>query len=279
MRKLFISADMEGCAAVSAPQALMHDRWAWEWTSARRWMTQEVAAASEAALEAGFSEVIVADGHGSAHSIEPEGLPDNVRLVRSWPRPLLQMQGVEVAGVEACAFVGYHAPAGTADSVLAHSYSGASYRSIRVNGEMCSEGYLNAALAGERGLSIVFVSGDTQTIDDAARYAPEAVRFISKQSLGWRSQMSLPPAQVCRMLKASFADALRKPVPKPFVLSGPYRLEAEMTSYVAAETLSYLPCVSRVGAFGVEATFLSVEATIRFISFAMLYSPTGVPPI
>ena len=124
----------------------------------------------------------------------------------------------------------------------------------------------------------MFVSGDTQTIEDATRYAPEAVHFVSKQSLGWRSQMSLPPVQVSRMLKASFADALRKPVPKPFVLSGPYRLEAEMTSYVAAETLSYLPDVSRIGAFSVAATFSSIEATIRFISFAMLYSPMGVPP-
>ena len=113
MRRLFVSADMEGCVAVSAQQALMPDRWAWEWTAVRRWMTAEVAVAAEAALAAGYDEVIVADGHGNAHNIDPDGLPENVRLVRSWPRPHMQMQGVAEAGVEACAFIGYQAAAGS----------------------------------------------------------------------------------------------------------------------------------------------------------------------
>src|SRR5882724_8918768 len=102
MRKLFISADMEGCCAVSAPQALLPERWSWEWTAARKWMTQEVAATAEAALAAHYEEVIVADSHGNAHNIDPDGLPDNVWLVRSWPRPLIHMQGVEEAEVDAC---------------------------------------------------------------------------------------------------------------------------------------------------------------------------------
>jgi D-amino peptidase len=90
MSKLFISADMEGCAAISSQHALGSDKW--EWTAARRWMTEEVVTASEAALAAGYEEVLVADGHGNAHNIDPERLPNDVWLIRSWPRPLLQMQ-------------------------------------------------------------------------------------------------------------------------------------------------------------------------------------------
>lgn len=278
MRRLFISADMEGCAAVSAPQALMHDRWAWEWTAARRWMTQEVSAASEAALEGGYDEVILADGHGTAHSIDPDGLPENVRLVRSWPRPMLQMQGLEQAGIDACAFVGYHAGANAPDSVLAHTFSGATYRSVRLNGEVCSEGYFNAALAGERGIPIIFVSGDEHTIADARRYAPEAELFVAKQSYGWRSQMSLPPAQVSAHLKDAFTSALRRPRPRPFIVSSPFHLELELTAYVAAEMLAYLPNVERRGPFGVATKFSTMEMAMRFITFAMLYTPTGVLP-
>lgn len=279
MRKLFISADMEGCAAVSAPQALMPDRWGWEWTAARRWMTEEVVAASEAALAAGYDEVIVTDSHGNAHNIDPDALPDNVWLVRSWPRPLLHMQGVEGAGIKSCAFVGYHAGPTSRDSILAHSYSGAAYRAVRLNGDPCSEGYLNAALAGEFGRPVIFVSGDEQTVEDARRYAPEATKFVSKQSIGWRSQMSLPPGQVRRSLKAAFGDAVVRPLPKPFVLRGPLRLELEMTSQVAAEMLAYLPGVERSGSYGVAATFENVTTVMRFVSFAMLYSPTGVPAL
>jgi D-amino peptidase len=121
MRKLFISADMEGCAAVSAPQALSPDRWSWEWTAARRWMTGDVTAAIEAAFAAQYDEVIVADGHGNAHNIDPDEMPENVRLVRSWPRPLLQMQGIEDPQIEACAFIGYHAGPSSQNSILAHA--------------------------------------------------------------------------------------------------------------------------------------------------------------
>jgi D-amino peptidase len=189
------------------------------------------------------------------------------------------MQGVEDADVKACAFIGAHAGPNSQDSILAHAYSGAAYRVIRLNGEPCSEGYLNAALAGEFGKPVVFVSGDQQTVDDAQRYAPEAVGFVSKQAIGWRSQMSLPPAQVRRMLKVAIAGALDRPLPPPFVLHGPFRLELEMTSQVAAEMLAYLPGVDRIGGYRVSATFDCVAAVMRFVSFAMLYSPTGIPAL
>jgi len=279
MRKLFIAADMEGCSAVSAPQALAPDRWAWEWAAARRWMTGEVSAAAEAAFEAHYDEVIVADGHGNAHNIEPDRLPDNVRLVRSWPRPLLHMEGVDDPEVEFCAFIGYHAGATTPNSILAHSYSGAAYRWLKLNGELCTEGYLNAALAGEFGKAVIFVSGDEQTVIDAQRYAPDAVHFVTKKSIGHRSQISLPPAQVRRLLKEAFANALVRPAAKPFVVTGPCCLELEMMSQSAAEMLTYLPNVERRGAFGVTGTFHRVSAVVRFVAFAMLYSPNGIPAL
>jgi D-amino peptidase len=276
MRKLFISADMEGCSAVAATQALLPDRWHWEWAAARRWMTSEVCAAAQAAFAAGYQEVIVADGHGNAHNIDPDGLPDNVRLVRSWPRPLLQMEGSQDPDVVACAFIGYHAAPTAANSILAHTYAGQVYRSVKLNGAPCSEGYMNAALAGEMGKPVVFVSGDQHTIDDARRYAPAAGSFVTKHAIGWRAEQSLPPAQVSRLLGEAAARAFAQPLPEPFVLEGPFLLELEMTTHVAAEMLAYLPGVERRGAYGVAATFERISAAMRFVSFAMHYAPNGV---
>jgi D-amino peptidase len=273
MRKLFISADIEGCAAVSSEHAVTPERW--EWTAARRWMTEEVIAASEAAFAAGYDAVVVADGHGNGHNIDPDRLPENVWLVRSWPRPLLQMQGVNDPEVNACAFIGYHAASDSQGSILAHAYHGSAFRLMTLNGEPCSEGYLNAALAGELGKPVIFVSGDEHTIQDARRYAPSAVGFVAKHSIGLRSQMSLPPVQVRRLLNEAMTRALRNPLPGPFVLKGPFRLEIEMVSRMSAEVLAYLPGVERPGPWGIRATFPTLEATMRFIAFAMLYSPTG----
>lgn len=274
MRKLFISADMEGCAAVSSRYALASDQW--EWSAARRWMTQEVLAVAESAFAAGYDETIVADGHGNAHNIDPDLLTDNIRLVRSWPRPLLQMQGVEGPEVQACAFVGYHAGAESRHGLIAHTYHGSAYRALRLNGESCSEGYLNAALAGEFGRPVVFVSGDEQTVADARRYAPEAVGLVTKHAIGMRSQISLPPRQVRHLLKDAMTSALERPLPQPFVLQGPFHLELEMTTRLAAEMLAYLPGVERTDACSVATTFDRIEKVMHFVCFAMLYSPTGV---
>lgn len=267
---------MEGCGAVSASQGLMPERWAWEWSVARKWMSDEVSAVAQAALTARYDEVIVADGHGNAHSIDPDALPDHVRLMRSWPRPLLQMQGVEDPEVKACAFIGYHAGPTTPNGLLAHSYSGAAFRSLRLNGESCSEGYLNAALAGEFGKAVVLVSGDEHTIEDARRYAPEAVGFVSKHAIGYRSQIALPPRQVRGLLAEAAAEALKRPLPKPFIVRGPYVLELEMTTQLAAEMLAYLPHAERRSAFTIAMTFDRIADLMRFVSFAMFYSPTGV---
>ena len=276
MRKVFISADIEGSGAVSSMHALLPDRW--EWTQARRWMTEEVIVAAEASFAAGYGEVIVADSHGNAHNIDPDALPDNVQLIRSWPRPLFMMQGVELEHVEACMLLGHHADSTTRDSILAHSFNGAACRSVRMNGEICSEGYLGAALAGEFGKPVIFVSGDEHTIADARRYAPQAVGFITKRSYGYRSQMSLPPPQVRRLMRDAIDTALSRPLPQPFVLRGPFNLELEMTSQVAAEMLSYLPGVERQDAWKVTARFDRMQAVMKFISFAMFYAPNGAIP-
>lgn len=274
MRKLFISADMEGAGAVASPSALLPDRW--EWAAARRWMTEEVVAASRAAFAAGYDEVIVADSHGNAQNVDPDLLPDGVRIVRSWPRPLMMMQGVEDPEVEACAFIGYHAGSTTPNSLLAHSFHGGVCRKVTLNGELCSEGYFNAALGGEFGRPVVFVSGDEHTIADVRRYAPQAVGFVTKHSIGYRSQVSAPPAQVCRMLQKSVAEALARPSPPPFVIKGPLHLEVELTSHLAAEMLAYLPGVKRLDAWTVAVTCDRMEAAVRWLTFITSYSPTGV---
>ncbi len=272
MRRLLVSVDMEGVAAIASPPA------GWEWQAARRWMTHELNSVAEAAFAAGYDEVLASDSHSNAQNIDPDLLLDNIRLIRAWPRPLLQMQMIDDASVDACAFVGYHAAAGTADAVFNHSFSSAAFRTLRLNGEIASEGYFNAALAGSFGKPVLFVSGDQHTVEDALRYSPNAGTCVTKHAFGWNAQMSLPPQQVCRELKDAAGNAFKQEKPQPFVLEGPFEIEMEMTSHGAAEMLGYLPWVERVNTWTLKATFDSMPDAMRFISFAILYSPSGQTP-
>ena len=78
--KLFISADIEGCAGVALTDEThkkesVYQRFAEE-------MTEEVVAACEAAHEAGADEIVVKDGHGDASNIDPLKMPEYVTLIR-----------------------------------------------------------------------------------------------------------------------------------------------------------------------------------------------------
>lgn len=276
MRKLLVSVDMEGIGGVASAVSLMPT--GWEYAAYRRWMTNELNAVAEAAFDAGYDEVIASDGHGNSQNIDPDLLIDNVRLIRSWPRPLLQMEMIDDPDVDACVFVGYHAAAGTADSIFAHSFSGAAIRSVRLNGALASEGYFNAALAGAYEKPVLLVSGDRATIDDARRYAPGAKSLMTKSSIGFRSQAALPPSQTCRALKAAAAEAFAQPVARPFILDPPFVVDLEMTSITAPDLLSYLPGIERIDPWTVRAVFPAMREAMQFITFAILYQPNGQTP-
>ena len=107
--RLSISADIDGVAGVvtfhqTGPKGFEYER-------ARRWMTNEVVAACHAARDCGVTDIVVSDSHGSGENLLLEEFPEGVQIVRSWPRPLAMMQGVETGPFVAAFLLGYHAGA------------------------------------------------------------------------------------------------------------------------------------------------------------------------
>ncbi len=155
--KVYISADIEGIAGVVNEAHLGPS--GFEYQKAREWMTAETVAAATAALEAGATEVVVSDSHGNGCNIMPDKLPPKCRLVRSWPRELGMMSGLD--GSFACAMlIGFHAGTASLGGVRAHTFSSSSLTSIKINGVETSESGIAALTAGELGVPIVMASGD-----------------------------------------------------------------------------------------------------------------------
>src|SRR5205085_7416004 len=110
--RVFISVDMEGIAGVVNPAQLGPGAAGFEYERFRKLMTAEVNAAIEGALAAGATAITVADSHGNGLSVLPEELNPKARLIRSWPRPLEMMEGVD-QGFDAALLIGYHASINT----------------------------------------------------------------------------------------------------------------------------------------------------------------------
>ena len=108
--KIFISSDMEGTAGIVHWDETEKGKDGYSHFSAQ--MSREVAAACEGANAAGAKEILIKDAHDSARNINPELLPENVRIFREWGRhPYSMMAGLDET-FDGVFFTGYHSAAG-----------------------------------------------------------------------------------------------------------------------------------------------------------------------
>jgi D-amino peptidase len=140
--KLYISVDMEGVVGVVSGDHLGPG--GFEYQQAREWTTREVLAAIEAARDEGVTEILISDSHGNGENLLIDMLPEDVVVVRSWPRPLEMMEGID-STFDAAIFIGYHAGTTNPDGVRAHTISSGRLADVRLNGVSMMEAGLRRA--------------------------------------------------------------------------------------------------------------------------------------
>jgi D-amino peptidase len=128
--KIFISADIEGIGGVVRGEQASRDTA--DYAHARKLMTAEVNSAIRGAFDGGATEVVVTDAHSIGLNLISDEVDERARLILGTPRRLGMMEGVDL-GFDAAFFIGYHAAAGTAQAVIAHSYR-RRVAEIRLNG-------------------------------------------------------------------------------------------------------------------------------------------------
>ena len=251
--KVFISVDMEGISGiVHGDQTTSGTA---EYAAGRKWMAQDVNAAVEGTLEAGATEVVVNDSHGSMRNIDPDDLHPRAILISGSPKPLSMMQGID-ASFAVCLLIGYHAKAGTEDAILDHTISGSVVRAIRVNGAELPELGLNAAIAGYYGVPVVLVSGDTAVCRQAGEVlGKDVVTIAVKEAYGRLAAKLVPMGEARRLIKAGVKDALGKlGRVKPFKIAPPYNFELAYHVSAQADMAAMLTEVKRVDARTVAFT-------------------------
>ncbi|HEV3469521.1 MAG TPA: M55 family metallopeptidase [Pyrinomonadaceae bacterium] len=273
--KIFISADMEGVAGAVTGEQLGPT--GFEYQRFREFMTQEVAVACEAAFAAGATEIVIADAHGNGQNLLIEKLPRSVTVVRSWPRPLMMMQGLD-ASFAGAIFLGYHTGTTNTEGVRAHTISSARLADIRLNGVSMPEAGINAAIAGHFGVPVIMVSGDDAAVRETTALLGDVEGAVVKWAYGFHSARTLTPEAARELIH----DKVRRAVGrirdfKPYKVAAPIRLDIRFKNYRPAEVLSYLPIVERVDAHAVRFQGRDMLEVSKFIEFVMYYEP-GLEP-
>ncbi|MGB9880690.1 MAG: M55 family metallopeptidase [Anaerolineae bacterium] len=247
MKKVYISADMEGVSGiVHFAQTGIGEK---EYERARNLMADEVNAAIEGALAAGVTEILVNDAHGSMRNILHEKLNPVAQLISGSPKPLSMMQGID-EGCDAAFFIGYHAQAGAMYGVLNHVYSGRVY-SVALNGKLVGELGLNAALAGYFGVPVILVTGDEALVAEARSILGDIETVAVKHAYGMRAARCLAPSRVHSLIREAAIRALQKGG-TPFVVPPPITLTVSFQQSIHAEMAELVPGSRRVDGRTIE---------------------------
>jgi D-amino peptidase len=246
--KLYISADMEGIAGITAVEQT-NPVGQPEYARSCELMTGEVNAACEAALASGVKEILVNDSHWNMRNIIHEQLPPSVRLIRGSPKPLSMNEGLDPS-FGAAAFIGYHAGSGTHDAVLDHTYTSEIVYEVHINGQACSEARINAAVAGTFGVPVIFVCGDQSACEDAHSFLPWAQTVEVKRAIGRYAADSLSPLEARAAIAAGIKHALAQAESQgaqPYRFASPVTLDIRFTSTAKADMAALLPGSERIG--------------------------------
>ncbi|MBV8299640.1 MAG: M55 family metallopeptidase [Candidatus Eremiobacteraeota bacterium] len=244
--KLYISADMEGTAAVCSWTQVDPSNTT-EYPYYRRLMSQEVRAAIDGARAAGAREVLVNDSHSAMRNVLWDELPADVRMIYGNRKPLSMAEGID-GSFGAAFFTGYHGAVGTQDAVLDHTYTSETLRETRVNGTPCSEALLNAAVLGLAGVPVVLITGDRACVEQTKAVMPWITGVAVKDSIGRYATNSLSPARARELIFAGAKEALgRLPQAKPFVFEPPIALELDFVYTHNADYVELMPGFERIG--------------------------------
>jgi D-amino peptidase len=264
--RIYISADIEGMPGVVSRDHLMPGRF--EYENARDSITNAVVAACETLHQLGAAEVVVSDSHGNGQNIRFERMPSYVQLVRSWPRPLGMMAGIDHGHYDGALLIGYHAGGSNPRGTLSHTLSGEFFHEVRLDGIVVSEAQISAAIASHFGVPVLLVAGDDVVVQESLERFDNIATATLKTSLGWQSAMLLSPAVADARLRVGVTDAISRigrMAPPP--AQTPCVLEIRLRTRFMAEWLGYLDGIEQLDAYTIRYRGADIIAVSHFLTF------------
>jgi D-amino peptidase len=242
-------------------------------------MTAEVLAAIQGAREAGATEFVVSDSHGNGESLLIDKFPSDVpvHIVRSFPRPLGMMEGID-SSFAAVIFIGYHASTSSTTGVRAHTMSSALLTRISLNGASMSEAGINAAIAAQFGVPVVMITGDDAIVDETKQRLGPIEGVAVKHAIGFHSTSTLTPEVAQTQIRQHAKTAVeRRGQMKPYAMTRPVSVEVAFKNYRPVELLGYLPNIQRIDSHTVRFSARDMIEASKFLEFVTSYDPTLTP--
>lgn len=240
---VIIITDLEGAACVVSPVVWNSEDTSGRFREASRILVGEINAAAAAAFEAGADEVVIVEGHRGSLSCVIEKVDPRAKL--SFGVPFYELAEL---GWDCLCLVGYHSMADAQRGVLSHSFADRTYVASWLNGTLIGEiGHL-AALFGEHGTPLVFVSGDTAATREAEELVEGVVAAAVKEGAHRFGAISLSPQSARELIAAKAAEAFaeREEI-VPLRFEPPVELVVEFSTTDPVERNILVPGIEAAG--------------------------------
>jgi D-amino peptidase len=221
--KIYIRVDLEGVTGVVNYRQVIPGNP--EYVVGQKMLMNDLDAAIAGAFDGGASKVLLYDMHYHGNNVLIEQLDRRVKAICGKP-PLTDgfKYGMDES-VNAVFFLGFHSKAGTHEGVLAHTYE-LETQDIIINGTSVGEIGVEAAIAGELGIPVVLVTGDSKGMEEAINLLGKVRTVSVKESISEFGACCLPPVVTSALIRKASVGAVRSlRRSKPLVFKGPITLK------------------------------------------------------
>jgi D-amino peptidase len=225
-RQIMIRCDLEGVTGVvSYDQAEPGKP---EYSTGQRWFMGDLLAVIEGLRQGGADFVWIYDEHCSGRNVDLAALPDSCAVICGKPPYRGDWAGGLDGSFEGLVLLGFHSKYGTPGGLLHHSYE-LDIRDLRLNGVSVGEIGMEAAIAGDYGVAVLLVAGDSAGVAEAQALLPGVAGVTVKESISATGGACYPAVVTTARLRAAAAQVMRsRPAVRPLRFDSPVRLEVEL---------------------------------------------------
>lgn len=226
--RFLVMTDIEGVTGVTTfPQAENSE-------FGREMLMNDLKAVLKGIKKAG-AEAVVYDMHTDGRNVDISQIDCPVVMGKPILGDLYRGVGGDFDGLF---LVGLHTMQHVPNALLAHSYL-REYDAIYLNGLLVGEIGMEAALAGEQGIPLKFISGDNLGCKEGEELIEGLVTCAVKGSLTEDTALCLPPEKTAKMLTKAAYEAVKANI-APFKVEGPYEIKIVYSDCPYLETMKNL---------------------------------------
>lgn len=211
-----------------------------EYAFGQRMFMADLTALVEGLIAAGVDEISIYDEHYYGRNVELDDLPTCVSVICGKPPYRPEWAGGLDETFDGLILLGFHAKFGTPGALLPHSYE-LDVRDLRLNGLSVGEIGMEAAIAGDYGVPLLLVTGDSAGIAEAAALLPGIEGVVVKQALSESGANCFALSVTSDLIRtAAQAVAAAPPSVEPLTLGTEVTLEVELNDGAYLEAIRSL---------------------------------------